>query len=88
MTLAVPEEEAPRQGVIAFQAVNFSGSPTCRMRALGLPEVLAYDLLSVQLPLRVVSRESSATAAILPASLHLPPAAGGGKNFQLRSSVG
>ena len=46
------------------------------MRALGLPEVLAYALSSVQLPLRVVSRVRSATAEILPALLHLPPAWG------------
>ena len=48
MTLAVPEEEAPRQGVMLL----FS------------------------------------TAAIFPALLHLPPAAEGGKNYQLRYSVG
>ena len=69
-----------RQYLLApHKAVNFANSPSHRQMVLASSEVLAYDLLSVQLRFQLVSRERSVTASPFEALLHLPLAAQGFK---------
>ena len=69
----------PKQHVASqvkqHKAVNFSNSPACRMRALGLLEVLAYVLSLFQLRTVCSFQQKAQQPLPLKLLLHLPQAA-------------